>query len=718
MLEYDYLLRRSIGENNVQEFKPHKIDNKLPNLVYIEGPNSSGKSTLLNIIALGLYGNKSKKINPNLINKIKSLINSDYQQIIFEFDITSLDKNTSLRSIKKNMDSDEIILQESINGKKFHTLSYESFVSKYNLIYDIPNNPTERLYDLLDEIKEEQLRYGNKISGFNHYLRELYTTITQYRDPERLKNLIGWIAEYETKKKEYELKKPEQEKFLNLLETYTYIKFYAFYLNEFIRITSRIEELQEEEKELKKAHKKSTSKGIKLRRDISYLQDQTRKYMTHITPIITSYLPKNQKKHLEIWKNLNVYRIIDYELDKSIIIEILHFFTLFSSELTEIESNESYQNAYVFDNIIKFLKDYQDTSILIPKLQINIKEFISLLEIENNENQLLIEKHELIKEILTYLTEMNKNISSINKQLTNLEKLKISDDELEEDIYDFIEDTSQIDSLKSALKDNKKKYELYLKRCLSKDIDLDNLQNNLSSLLKKYSDIDDLKAYFQLTESQLESRIISNKRELERINKEIVSYETLIERYTEEKTLIENQEPHKYENYKNEISTLIQIFSEMSQKLLSTYNSYIERLVNNEITNYKNKTEEEYFSKVFKYLAYKIGIFKHIDTSYKAKIVDLVQGVIITENDLTIHLSDMGTGQSQSAYLLGLLNVKDDKRKIIALFDEIAMMDETSLKPVYDRLRELYVSDRLLLGIVVQKGEEIYVESLEEKLNV
>ena len=121
----------------------------------------------------------------------------------------------------------------------------------------------------------------------------------------------------------------------------------------------------------------------------------------------------------------------------------------------------------------------------------------------------------------------------------------------------------------------------------------------------------------------------------------------------------------------------------MSQQLLSTYNNYIDKLMHNEVNEYKNNDEKKYYSEVFKYLAHKIGEFRHIDKSYKAKKVDLIKGIIITDDDLTIHLSDMGTGQSQSAYLLGLLNVKDDNRKIIALFDEIAMMDETSLKPVY-----------------------------------
>ncbi len=68
----------------------------------------------------------------------------------------------------------------------------------------------------------------------------------------------------------------------------------------------------------------------------------------------------------------------------------------------------------------------------------------------------------------------------------------------------------------------------------------------------------------------------------------------------------------------------------------------------------------------------------------------------------------MGTGQGQSAYLLGLLNTNDN-RKIIALFDEVAMMDFFSLEPIYKKFKDLYDADRLLVGIVVKMADEIKI---------
>lgn len=73
----------------------------------------------------------------------------------------------------------------------------------------------------------------------------------------------------------------------------------------------------------------------------------------------------------------------------------------------------------------------------------------------------------------------------------------------------------------------------------------------------------------------------------------------------------------------------------------------------------------------------------------------------------------MGTGQSQSAYLMSKLNSNTNK-KLVALFDEIAMMDTNSLKPIYERIKRMYYDNKLLTAIVVQKGDELVIKSLED----
>lgn len=55
MIKIDYLIERQEGDE-FEKYGPTIIPTELPNVVYIQGPNSSGKSTLLNMIALAFFG--------------------------------------------------------------------------------------------------------------------------------------------------------------------------------------------------------------------------------------------------------------------------------------------------------------------------------------------------------------------------------------------------------------------------------------------------------------------------------------------------------------------------------------------------------------------------------------------------------------------------------------------------------------------------------------
>lgn len=713
MLKYDYLIERDIGEVQLQKFVPsNKIGKELPNLVYIEGPNSSGKSTLLNIIALGLLGNKSKKIDQTLINKINSLINSNYQKIKFNFEISTPDESLLLRSVKNDLNLNEIRLEENIEGKGFKPMSFERFESKYNLIYDIPNNPTERLRDLLDEIREEQIRYGNKMSSFHIYLRGMLSEITQYRDPERLKKLKDTIKDLGNRKRKLEIEIPELVNLLDSLEKYACVKFYAYYLSETERIRSGIVQIEEEGQDLKVSKRKTSTKHNRLRRIISNLQDEVRALINNLTPLIEIYIPNIEKGHSEIWKELNIYGTINYEIDNTIETETIHFLTIFNSMKLEIESNDSYENAYAIDSIIQFLEEYKNTSILIPKLKINIKEFIVLLEEENKENRKLIDKYSNIELITQDLERLKIKIRDIKTKLVAFKDTVSKDISLTEEIRDFGEETSQLKYLNEEYHRNREKRDFYLKKCIAKEIDVVSLKSKLTEVIKEFSKNKDLEVFFSMTEYQLESRILSIQKDIAENKRQVIEYDVLLGQYVGEKEKLEKQEPHKYGNNKYELEKLVQKTEMISQKLLREYRNLINKLISDKVKKYVNKGEEKYYNEVSKYLAFKIGEFRHIEDTYKAKSVDLVQGIIITENNLTIHLSDMGTGQSQSAYILGLLNVKNDDRKIIALFDEIAMMDDSSLEPIYEKLRKLYRTKRLLLGILVQRANHIKVVPL------
>ena len=218
--------------------------------------------------------------------------------------------------------------------------------------------------------------------------------------------------------------------------------------------------------------------------------------------------------------------------------------------------------------------------------------------------------------------------------------------------------------------------------------------------------------YLSLSEKQvlveikkLQATIIDKRGELSGLR-------TVIGQHMLEFRNLENQKPHKFEKHVEVIGDLLRRTDAISQKILAKYNIKLKKLIKKDVKKEQKLNTEElmYYDEVSKYLAQRIGTFRHIDKVYRAKVVDLISGKIFTDDEEIIYITDIGTGQSQSAYILSLLNVKNDGRKIIALFDEIAMMDDSSLKPIYSRLRELHKSNQLLLGILVQRSNKITVK--------
>ena len=72
-----------------------------------------------------------------------------------------------------------------------------------------------------------------------------------------------------------------------------------------------------------------------------------------------------------------------------------------------------------------------------------------------------------------------------------------------------------------------------------------------------------------------------------------------------------------------------------------------------------------------------------------------------TAGNRKIHFNDLGSGQGAANYLVGMLK-KQYSNPIVVLFDETAHMDRNSLKIVYNQLKKLYDSKKLLCAIVVK----------------
>jgi exonuclease SbcC len=715
MIVYDYLIEREINKDKWQKFIPESIPKKLDNLTYIEGPNACGKSTLLNIIALGLFGLKNRRINPALQIKMNSLLSANYQKLTFSFEIVS--KNGALRSEKLDSSGLDIIVKESLDGKNYKPLSYEKFEEKYNLIYDIPNNPTERLPELLKELKDEQLQFGNKIYQFSLYLNVVLTEIGNSRNEKKLEETKKKIEDFTKQKEEIEKTVPELELFLNELEKAAYLKYYLQYLAENQGLSENKERIEKEIQSFVDTGQKVTSRISTDKKKISQSQANFIQVFRTITPLIEGLLPKTEKRRFQIWKEINPYSVEMHDLE-NIVTELLHFRELFTRQLENMERDNTFRDANVLKKVLTALKEFENSPLVIPQLKVTIGELVAILEEENAKSVVLMSKYENLNNALGLLDKLEISVNDMKSRLEDLKQEKTLSKQHSDTVNDYYEKKRQLDNVKRDLNISISKRDNFYLKCCSKGIDKDQLASPSADLFKAAPVNNVVKEYLSLTEQQVLDKINDINRQISNKRNQLPGINVLINQFSRDLRQLENLTAHKYEKEASKIEELQRRTQILSQKILSKYNADLQVLIDSS-NNYSEVSEDKleqdtskYYNEVYHYLASRIGTFRHVNGLYKAKMVNILSKVIVTEEDDIIRINTMSTGQTISAYLLSLLNIpKSDKRKIIALFDEIAMMDDTSLEPVRQSMKKLFEENRLILGILVQKGNSVNIKA-------
>jgi len=696
MIEFNYEIIRD-EVNGINTFKPDKIPTILPNLVNIQAQNSSGKSTLLNIIALSFFGNKNKQLHPSLLKKINSLLDFDHQSLIFNIKVTNADNTLEIISEKKDADKIDIVVHEVHNGKRT-ILTPELFDRKYNLIYDIPDNPTERLSKLTYEVKNAQIRYGNRVRGLNSHIKQIITDIRSSRNPERLEQFKSQFIKLSNEANSLKNLVLSFENELELLEFATYFQYYTHYSS---RYDFKEKELKKEEHKIKKSIK-NEKKSDKEYHDETLALNETlhriKKTFDKINVLLNQLLPKTERHHLEIWERIDINQTFnDLEFDENLLNEIITFIGILNVLHDDASDKPAFQETKLCNDLIQVLSHYKTTNISIPGLETPIIEFMGNLEQIVRTNEKITIFDENCTTAIELLNELRQDIRLAQRSiLPNLRIIRNThSNDTKTVTYDLIE--SNIDEIKETLIKYSDSVHYYEAELLKKGkFDPESICKIGEGELEKYSGY---------TEEQLRKEIVALKDEISNKNTYLSKNKFTLERLSTEIENIEKKKPHKYQNYLDELEKLESITTVLSTKLLK-YNGYIDAIIDGKVHSYKNITGEQkdYYKFIFSYLGAVLGTINYGSNTYEVRCIDLIKEKIITQDGKTILFTDMGTGQSQSAYLMSLLNNSDD-RKIIALFDEIAMMDKSSLEPIYGKMKELYDQNKLLIGIVVQKND-------------
>lgn len=149
------------------------------NIFIIKGRNDQGKSTIMQIVALGLNGLESKDIDNTLKEKMKRLISGD-AKCDYDFIIVSNDEKTSLEIHRK--DGQSIV---KVNSKIKNTTYVDE---NFKILFDVPDDPTKKLISSLRSIENNLLQYESYAQNYLTNIQHSLDAIENWEDKERRLN--------------------------------------------------------------------------------------------------------------------------------------------------------------------------------------------------------------------------------------------------------------------------------------------------------------------------------------------------------------------------------------------------------------------------------------------------------------------------------------------------------------------------------------------------
>lgn len=706
MINVDYRIERDEGNEHVI-YEPKLLPTEYENVVYIKGPNSSGKSTLLNLIATGFYGKNLSEndIDKSLRRKILSLLDLDHQKLLFNISIDHPNMGWILSASKTNPETTDITVKLNVNGnEKF--LSSETFFNQFRLIYDIPSNPLERLPQILQDIKGAQQSIIGKLRNFRSRLNDLIIDIRSSKDPAKISELEDEIIKYSQEKNKVDHELNVLSKFQNKFLEYYLTRFYVENDRNVRDYSTKIKSLEDELAQAEKEGRQSAKVVTKVAKQIDREFGIALERYLDCEILLSSSLSKDEKEHLLSWKNASLENeVYQSEIFSTIRDETSYFLQNFKTgyEYQKQAFSKDLDKIEVYKKLLSALADIRYDNVTLPGVNQTVENFKELIIVELEALEEIEEKLNNIKVVIDKLSTF---LESLNTVISTAQKFK----ELPK--VGNISERSDFQTIRIKLREANKiknKYEEITSGFRSKLI-----ENSFdpTTAAKRFYDLsfdNDLKPYSEMSETSILEKINSLNLSITDKEQRLSKLEDFIHSKEDELTLMEAKEPHKYRDYLGSLEVFINEIQILERKFVQKFSKYIDHAIDEKKID--NEDELHYAKLLGDLLASKIDTLKHVDKIYKVENVDLQSGLITTKEGKKIKFEDLGTGQSQAAYIQAKLSMEDD-RKIIALIDEVAMMDEQTLKPIKEKLVQLYNEEKLFMAIIVQKNDTVEIEGL------
>lgn len=704
MIEFKYMIKRKEG-NGVRLFTPDKIRSPIPNISVISAPNSSGKSTLMNLIALSLFGieAENESVNPSLKGRLKSLLNHETQELTFNIKITDDSGKNGFIIIKEKFDTDDIIRKEISNGKEIFIAS-SGFFKRYELIYDIPDEPLERLKNLIGMVKKQQNNWREEIEGLRRFLESTITDLLRREKQYNIKEIEDKITRNEESKKAIAINnKTLNERSIKLKKYYSLRK-YKEKLLEYNRAV-------DQNKKIKNENRKTSEQAKELNRQLLDLLEQSREIIENIKDLKENII---QSSDIDVISGIKGYRdwvskkiqsptIKSVEIDLQIIDRLKENV---EAKLSKFDDKNKFEEIAFYEKLSEWIAENLQFDYKVPGTEMTFQRFIQEINGIVKSNSENIEQKKRYDNIIEWSDELIEKIGKYKELQIRIsrEHKNVNDAQINKMSEELVQNSREMASNVKVMKHELDNLKEDLRR---NNIDFENVEVTYSSLLNKFPE---LNAY--------------NAKDLNAIDRELIGINTRISENDKEKTRIDTSlnilqdqlemakkiGHQKYDEKRNELEAIRSLVLDMNRKL-SEWTNLIRRYDENDYKSslgFNDASAKEYFDKVSKYLANKMINVIHIGENYELERVDLLNSNFVTKSGKIIQFDVMGAGESQLAYLKSKLSYKN--KILIAMFDEVSTMTPTTMHKIISEMKKLKQNNRLLAGILAFPSDEVRIE--------
>ncbi len=669
-------------------------DGEWPDVFQMIGPNTVGKSTMLNMIGIGCDGINNKKIHPSIIEKMMHLMDTDYHKLTFTIELELESHDGDLMLILEKSDRPKIKITQILNGES-KELSIEDFHRDYLLVYDTPIDPIKRAKDLKNDFGDIQRNILRGILRYKTYLKQIMTDVDNKR-LDKINEKTDELSMKEKRIRDISRKIELSRGRLKSLESVAYFHYRDYHKSQKESVEKDKEMLRQEIDSLG-GNLKSTDKKLRsARNDVSNKIIILRTNYDNIT--LRTLMP-DDSYNLDNWEKIDIEKMKDgYIVDQEFKRLIIHFI----SALDDMKKD----NKYVIQEL-KACKDLQGLCETYKELDMHILgttlSFSDGLQWASQE----LDKRKKIRAGIDIMESYRQKLGAMKIDLEELEKLLQKVDRMgrealiKKDNFYLVESKQEdLSKCERFWNSHNDKYTKYISLIL---IDKVNYDKNCKI---GEGDLEEFKGFSEEgimgAISQFKGSISDNELILEDENDKRNKMKLEIEKLGALPEVPYEKNVKELEKFFKVTESLQAIFGQKFNNYIDKIDIYRDKKIDMTSLPEEQKT---YYNSLFSYLAKMMRTIRHMGEYIEVVEINLIRNTFTSKDGVVRNFLDLGAGENQLNYLISILEPKDN-RKMIVLLDDLANIDFENMNMLKEKLRKLRDEGRLLFGIIVQARQD------------